>query len=499
MREVVLLINPGQDRGGEQQHLSPHRIHRDIPPMSILTLGSYLEQQGVDVIVYDAHIDKNYAGTIKEFFQQYKIILVGMTTFVGRFINNAIELGEIIKGLHPDVPIVWGGPLVSALPEQSLLEGNPDYVILHNGEVPLFLLTKTLMGKGEIDLVPNLGYRRKGYVCFNKIDFHLKNYDGVIKWDLLNGKINVRQEPYIAYIFTSRGCPYHCTFCYHQVDASNRIIKRYECRSPEGILDEIDFLRGRYGMKVFTIGDDNFFINRKRVLKILKGIRERGCYIEQCVGTFSNLDDEVIKALSGICQTVICSIESASERLLKEIQRPVDLRTVEPTVTKLCDHGINTYHNFMFGLPGETDEDRKVAVDLAVRLKRINPYLRLIPYFFTPLPGTPLYRQINTDLAHSLEKSLREWGDCEFNGGSASYKYRPWIPWEEQEFLSRMIDLFRSFFVSLNAPLTEEQRHLLETSPRLNYIFQNMDQVAFPPDDNPKYLLDEVLRKEGLL
>jgi hypothetical protein len=196
---------------------------------------------------------------------------------------------------------------------------------------------------------------------------------------------------------------------------------------------------------------------------------------------------------------VICSIESASERLLKDIRKPIKLDTIEPIVKKLSDRRINTFHNFMFGLPDETDEDRKVAVDLAVRLKKINPYVRFIPYFFTPLPGTPIYRDLEKRSNCSLEKSLLEWGDCEFVGGPASYKYRPWIPREEQEFLSTMINLFEELFVSINSPMTEQQRNVINSSSRLKYIFQSVDQITFPPDDHPKYLLDEVLRNEGLL
>ena len=126
MREAVILINPGQDRGGEQQHLSPHRIHRDIPPISILTLGSYRERQGVLVVLYAAHTEQNYADTIEQLFKHIRIILMGMMIYVGRFIPNAFALGSIIEKVFPEVPSVWGGPVVSALPESTLREGNAE-------------------------------------------------------------------------------------------------------------------------------------------------------------------------------------------------------------------------------------------------------------------------------------------------------------------------------------------------------------------------------------
>jgi len=498
MKKVVLLINPSHDREGEQIHSSPHRVHRDIPPMSILTLGSYLRQKGVDVIIFDTHIDSHYSETLAEYFKQFEIILVGMTTFVGRFIHNAIELGNIIKGLKPEVPIVWGGPLVSTLPEKCLREGNADYVVLYEGEMPLYLLAQALTERKPVDGIPNLGYRKNGELRFTRVDYAAERYDGIIRWDLLSNPMNRQQIPYVAYLFTSRGCPYSCSFCYHLMDSNSRIIKKYACRSAEQVLEEIDFLRDRYQINVVSFGDDNFLAEKKRVLKILEGVRKRGLYIEQCVGTFSDLNEEVIEALSGICQTVICSIETASERLSKFIKKPINLRTVDPTVQKLADHGINTYHNFMFGLPGETDEDRKRAVDLGIGLKKINAYVRLIPSFFTPLPGTPIYCYLETSMGISVNKSLKEWGDCEFIGCPDSYKFRPWISAEEQSFLAQMIDLFRDFFVSLNSPVNNGQKARIESYPRLRYIFQNMDKVAYPPDGNPKYLLDKILGGDAI-
>jgi anaerobic magnesium-protoporphyrin IX monomethyl ester cyclase len=499
MEKTVLLINPGHERKEEKKHLTPHPIHRDIPPVSLLTLGSYLVQKGIHVIIHDTHIDPDYTQTLQRYFQQHEVVLVGISTLIGGYIHNAIELGEIIKKIDPTVPIVWGGALVSSLPEKSLLQGNADFLILFEGELPLCLLAKAIMSKGDLEEIPNLGYRKDGKACFTKVDHCLERFDGMIRWDLLGEKINARQVPYLAYLFSSRGCPYHCTFCYHQTDSTGRVIKRYEAKSAQSVLEEIDLLHNQYGIRVFTFGDDNFLVDRSRVLDILDGLRKRNCYIEQCVGTFANLNPKVIQALSGICQTVICSIESASPRLLKKIRRPVDLPAVEPIVQSLSDHGVNTYHNFMFGLPGETDDDRKMAVDLAVRLKRINPYVRLIPFFFTPLPGTPIYHELEKEWNGGLEKSLWEWGDMEYSGNPSSYKYRPWLLREEQEFLNTLTTLFRELFVVNNSPMNEKQQRAIQRSPRLEYIFQNMDRIVYPPDQNPKYILDEILKKDGLL
>ena len=495
-KKTILLINPGHEGRSSLQHIVPHKFHRDIPPVSILTLGSYLERQGLNVILIDTHIDDKYQDTIKKIILNEDLCFVGITTLVGKFISNAMEITKYIKSIDPKLAVVWGGALTSTLPEACLKEGKADYIVLFNGEEPLRLLAKALNDGTPIEDVPNIGFLKDGAPVYTEQFKEQIIYEDVLDWGLLGGNINIKQIPYLAYIFSSRGCPYGCRFCYHQMSTAKN---QRKCifRRAERVLSELDFLNGQYGINVFNFGDDNFFSNKKRAVEILVGMKERGYYIEQAIGTFSDFNDEVISSLKGVCQTIICSIETASEKLLKLINKPIRLEQIPEINHKLNEAGINTIHNFMFGLPSETDEDRKAAVELMIRLKGLNPYVRGMAYFFTPLPGTPMFEDIEKEYG-DFPKTLDFWKDCEIVGLEGSYIFRPWLSKSEQLFITEFIDLFKGIFQSINQPLTREQSAIINGSPRLKHIFLGIEDIKYPEDRKPKYLLDEILKSKGV-
>src|SRR3989338_1183603 len=380
-KSPILLINPGQENNTACQHLVPHRIHRDIPPLSGLTLGSYLKKCGENVILLDCHIDTKYKEHIKNIIDGEGVKLIGITTFIGNFITNAQEITEYVKSEYPQIPVVWGGPLTSTLPEACLKEGKADYIVFFSGEEPLRLLIEALENDTPRENIPGIGFLKNEAPFYTKQNDNQAIQNDVLDWSMLGQNINIKQVPYLAYLFTSRGCPYGCRFCYNQIGARKNF-RRCFFRSAENVLSEMDILNKEYGITVFNFGDDNFFSNKKRVVKILAGMRERGYFIEQAIGTFSDFNDEIIDGLKGICQTIICSIETASEHLLRFINKPINLIKVPEINRQLTLAGINTVHNFIFGIPGETDSDRKAAVDLVIKLKSINPFVRGVAFFF---------------------------------------------------------------------------------------------------------------------
>src|SRR5262249_40402019 len=71
-------------------------------------------------------------------------------------------------------------------------------------------------------------------------------------------------------IFTSRGCPFRCTFCH------DLFTKKFRGRSPAHILDEILLLHWEYGVDEFLIYDDIFNLDMARAKSIFARILESG-------------------------------------------------------------------------------------------------------------------------------------------------------------------------------------------------------------------------------
>ena len=84
---------------------------------------------------------------------------------------------------------------------------------------------------------------------------------------------------------------------------------------------------------------------------------------------------------------VILGGQSGSDRLLAERGRGHDAETVDRAVAVALECGFRPSVDFVFGLPGETEEDRAATRRQIERLARTGA--RVHAHAFDPLPGTP--------------------------------------------------------------------------------------------------------------
>jgi len=491
----VLFINPSSKRDVPRFYRTELRYD---PPLSALYLASYLTEKGiscdiVDTAIEDINIEKIRNG-------EYG--LISFTVFIGAFLKKANEICDIIKHVNPDVPIVYGGVMASIFPEEILNEYKADFVVRYEGEITLYELIQYLEGRMRLPDINGLSYRSGNRVIHNSpryLENDLDNFP-VPKWEMLGKYCNERQIPYYFAIMTSKGCPFKCSFCYNrQVEDSIRgDSPTWRFKSAEHVIAEIDYLHNLSGSRVFTFLDDNFIVNRDRTLKILDFFRKKNFYIEQCLGHMNNFNNnELIDAMGGIVQTAIYSFESASPRLLKLLQKNLNVELIPQINLKLFQNGITTNHSFIVGLPTETDEDLKKNVQLMIKLKEINPYAYAATYLFLPLPHTPIESYIINDMGFTLPYTMKDFEQAhfEFEGGK---KYRPWIDDDRYILLKQYCDVFKDAFQINNMALSENSITLLDENRVLKHIFSGIECVRKPAVYYVPYVLDRVLKGESI-
>ncbi|MBI4823539.1 MAG: B12-binding domain-containing radical SAM protein [Nitrospirae bacterium] len=507
-RELVVLINPGHDEDVDPEiarsmGARQRTVSREDPPVSILNLGAYIRDKGYDVRILDTHVEPDYKRILKDLIKE-KPLAIGLSVILGKFTKNAIAITMMINETAPEIPVVWGGKLVHLAAELILEELPVDYVIIGEGELSFFTLLDALRKGQKPKDIPGFGYKEAGKQVINRNFVYAEDLDSIYTsedfgWDLIKDRVNYRQVPYFINLYTSRGCKYNCSFCYLKDIKQVKAVLRYRRRSPENVIKEIEYLNRNFGINVFTFGDDDFLYDLKKVAPVLEHIKQKGYYIEHIWTNINNLKPETIELLKGICQTVCYSIETVSPRLQKILRKVIPAERVIETNRLLRKSGINTVHNFMFGVPTERDEETKLNIDLMKRLKEINPFVRANCYILSPIPGTPIFSYAEKLADKPIQWSLDDLAKFHFRYMKESAaKFRPYLTLEDNIFYERATVLANELFTELNVPAVAKQIAEIEGSRRLKFIFGDISGIPYPIINDKvmdrKYILDKVLR-----
>jgi anaerobic magnesium-protoporphyrin IX monomethyl ester cyclase len=336
-------------------------------PTNLCMLAAMIEDI-CEVTILDAYVNDYSPADVRHFVEQYKPDLAGVTCNVHQCSTVAYETLSLIKQERPACLTALGGVYVTVEPENVMKVQSVDYAFVGEGEYTLRNLILFLYGRGEF---PEKGvwYRENGQVIDKgRADF-IENLDALpipayhlIDYHKYANRIPrpTVESPNVlpnARILTSRGCPYHCSFC--QVEKISG--RKFRARSAANILNEIEFLKREYGIKSLTFDDDNLHTSRGRAFELFNGMIQRSLTMPWKAITTAvwRLDEEQIDLMkrSG-CTYVNISIEAGSKRVREDlIRKPVDIEYAKKMVKYLQKCDIYVAANIIIGYPTETWEE----------------------------------------------------------------------------------------------------------------------------------------------
>ena len=364
------------------------------PPIGLASVAAYLEKAGAQCIIIDANVTEDKPNQILEQLKQFQPDVVGIQMNVVTA-QAGIELAKFIRDDALFSPkVVLGGPFATSKHERLLNDTNAFAIVRGEGEHTFLELCQGI----DLKTIPGLSFKdadgklitTKDRELFPDInEFPYPAYH--LLHDLRRYRARSRKTPF-APIFTSRGCPFRCTFC-----NANIFGKEFRARSPENVIGEIDMLVQKYGVRQIDIIDDNFSEDVPRAEKIIDLIISRNYNISI---NFQNglradrLTRELVHKmkLAGVYKLGI-GIESANAKIRNKIKKGLDLKHVENAITWCREEGIITIGFFMLGFHDDTEETMQETINFAIKL---NPSLANFS-LVVPLPGTELYEQVKVN------------------------------------------------------------------------------------------------------
>jgi len=381
-----------------------YHTHLITPVLGIGYIASSLKAQGFKVKIIDGInlgiSNEEIAKAIPE------KSIVGLT-LLSAFLDEARDLINLLK--KKNCVTIVGGPHAICLPEHTLEYTGCDYVLIGEGEIVMAELLKEIK-KGNF--WPDIkGVYHKKSQTITKAPL-IENLDSLPfpDWEQMDPR-QVKKAPHggvvknfpVGVIMTTRGCPYGCTFCASPYIWERKI--RY--RSPENVLDEMEYLIKNFGVKEIHFEDDNLTLKRSHAEGICRGIIKRGLKISWATpnGIRADFVDRELLLLmkeSGYYAATF-GVESADPQILINIKKSEKLEAITKAINIASSLGLMTQGFFILGLPGETMETARRTIDYA-KNSRLDKAQFLI---LELLPGSEIYEKYINEQGKKYDSSFR--------------------------------------------------------------------------------------------
>ncbi len=363
------------------------------PALGLYTLAAVARQAGLTVSVLEMPYRQMGYEDAVEWILRQEPRWVGLSAATIA-IYNAAKIADLLKARRPDLPVIIGGPHVTAVPEDTMRRFPQfDLGMVGEAEDTLLPALDALEGGRPLSEVGGALYRANGIVQKNPRAKPIVDMDRIPlpAWDLLPNfphgysapVFNFRRLP-VAAMVTSRGCPFTCTFCDTAVFG-----QRVRGFSADYVLEAVDQLVRRYGVRHVLFFDDLFPALRSRCIEICEKLIAAGSPVSwSCNARVTSMTPDLAKLMARAgCWQMAFGIESGSQRILDLIDKRTTIEAIENAVRWTKAAGIRVKGLFILGHPSETREEMESTLQFAMRLK-----LDLFQITkFTPLPGSPIY------------------------------------------------------------------------------------------------------------
>ena len=362
-------------------------------PLSLAHVATFLSKKlDEDVLCFDLNLQ-----SIQSVFKYLKNNKI--TPDVFGFSSTSMTKSETIvlcqktKKLFPDTKTIIGGAAAQGEYGELLRYDAVDYCYISDieqigteGPRPLTL--------DDLPSLPGIARMENGKIRINQIKSltHLDHFpfpDRELEFIQIENyhSPEVIKEYHPATLITSRGCPFHCSYCASARTGGRRVI----WRSAESVIEELDYLRGK-GYNSFIFEDYEFLFNQKRFQKICGNLNVNNS--KWVLKTrIERIDEKVARLLeeSG-CLIVYLGVETLTQKAINEAKSSkINVKSVKLAIELLKKHNLRICVSIQYGLPFDTEEEFLEGTICFLK-KVLDPNEDMVQLHFTTLfPNTDLY------------------------------------------------------------------------------------------------------------
>ena len=393
---------------------------KEFPPFGVLYLAAILEENSINVDIVKIGKEKTQCD-----FRSYDM--------VGFSIPSSATYGIVKDSRYrsiysKDCIIAVGGVHASFYPQQTLLDLKVDVIAVGNAEKTILEIIRARNAK-DFSSIMGVCYLKDNLPCLNQE----RPFDSDIDWlplparhlldesDFIMSDRLANVETKMVHIMMSRGCPFSCRFC-------AVMQKRVQYRSGKSVEEELNHLKTKYQIGGFAVVDDNFVVNKKRVIEICNSIKDLNLKWS-ALSRVDTVDYELLENMQNSgCIELKFGVESGSERILSAMGKNISCSQIRNAITLTKSLGIMVKVFLVHGFPGENMSSTNETIRL---LKEISHMVTRVSLFrFVPLPGSFVFNNAKMFNLNILEH------DMAWEGYHIYHNHRHW--WGDREDFREM-------------------------------------------------------------
>lgn len=359
--------------------------------MGIAYIAAYLQEQlGLEDVFLEVDPERVLAR---------KPDLIAISAFSEKY-NQVVRAARLFRQQRPEVPLILGGPHISALPHS--LHPLLDVGVIGEGEKPMLSLVKLLLAgqalKPEnMKNIQNLVYwGPEQRLERTEFEDRIKDLDALplprrdimrAWWPSLG-----REVIFDRGVYSSRGCSFRCHFCMYSERAN---LIRYV--SVNKVMEDLLQIVSHYPEQRHIIFYDDLFVTKKSRLKELAdAIRSEKLHQKVsfgCMAKTSFFDREFALILKDMNIRVISwGFESGADRILHYLKDRHSTARKHQQAVDICHQvGIFSGGYFIVGSSLETEEELAKTYWFIRKNQSRMPLISVFPII--PLPGTALWQE----------------------------------------------------------------------------------------------------------
>ncbi|MDY7032581.1 MAG: radical SAM protein [Thermodesulfobacteriota bacterium] len=370
-------------------------------PISIAYIGAFLRASGFCVNILNIGENTPFSlRLLKSHISKFKPKLVGFSVYQ-RNILIVVGMARYIKAIDPEIKIVIGGPQATFIPSSAVQSlQSIDYICRDEGEITLLHIAEAIRDEKCNSIVPGSSCRCEDGLIYDGPS--IEPYKDLDRYPSPYFQNDLIDFPNLdeAILFTSRGCPYGCIFCY----TPNAFKRKVRFHSIDRVIEEIEWIYGK-GIKKFWFADPSFSIDIERVDQLMEEIIRRDIKAQIWLETRADLiNSELLRKMKAAGVYLIAyGLESASEKVLEGLNKKISLGQLEKAIERTQRQGIDVELFTQYGLPNETFDDAMKTLnflkDNQVKIRGNSNSQQMQLYFGTEILNSHLEYGI-----HPLEK-----------------------------------------------------------------------------------------------